>query len=100
MENLDTPKEMPIDNLPPLEAVVNFDEDSTIGVFVVVKKNVYEYDDDSFRSFVGSLRTLKGAIFVNQFDIRVSNMIQPLVDQSCNITDKDVENLVTIASIK
>lgn len=67
-------------DLPPLEVIVNIEEDCTRGGFIVVEKNIYEYDNDSFKSFVSSLGTLKGAIFANQFNTILDNMIKPLVN--------------------
>lgn len=79
MENQDTIEEMLIDELPPLDTMVNIEGDITIGGLLVVDKDTYEYDDNSFKPFVSSLETLKGVIFSNQFDTILDNMIQPIL---------------------
>lgn len=100
MENQDTIEEILTENLPPLEIAMNSEGDSTIEGFLVVEKHIDEYDDNSFGPFVSLPKTLKGKILPNQFDTIIDNMIQPLVNQSHDIIDKDVENLVTIAKIQ
>lgn len=45
--------------------MVNIEGYSTIGGFIVVEKDMNEYDDNSFRPFVSSPKTLKGGIFSN-----------------------------------
>jgi len=42
---------------------MNIEEDSIIEGFIVVEKTTYEYDENSFKSFLSSLETPKKAFY-------------------------------------
>lgn len=92
MGNLYTIDKTPIDNLPLLATMVNFEGDSIVEGFIVVENVLGEYNFDSFKTFMSSPKTLKGVMFSNWFYTILDNMIEPLVDQSHNIIDKDFIN--------
>lgn len=62
VENRDTIEEILTDDLPPLEIMMNIEEESFVEGFVVVEKHMDEYDDNFFGKFVSLLETLKGAL--------------------------------------
>ena len=57
-------------------------------------------DETSFGPFVSSSKTPTGALILNQFDSILDNIIQPLINQSKEITYRDIEDLVTNAKIE
>lgn len=100
METKDTIDEIPIEKLPLLETTMNIEGDSIVKGFMVVEKHTDKYDENSFGSFLRLPKTSKVALLSNRLDNILDNMIQPLIDQPHEITDRDVETLVTITRIE
>lgn len=95
VENKDIIKEILIDALPPLTTVVNIEGDRIIEGLVVVERQANDYDENSFGPFVISPNILDGGILSNHFNNILDNMIQPFINQSNEVINRDIKDLVT-----